>query len=77
VGKGLRVSAVRFRGFVPEKVWRREVFRMALTGGRVVERSPHFLPTLKFLHFSTLSLLGFKRSSPTSKHSLFEVLLGF
>lgn len=39
-----------------------------------MERGPHFPPTLKFLPFSTLSLLGFKGSSPTSEHSVFEVL---
>ena len=40
---------------------------------RVVERGPHFPPTLKFLHFSTLSLLSFKGSSATLEHSVFEV----
>lgn len=41
---------------------------------RGVERGPHFTPTLKFQHFSTHSLPGFKGRSPTSKCSVSEVL---
>lgn len=59
-------------------LWQRKLDERGLQNGsdwrRVVERGPHFPPTLKFLHFSPLFLLGFKGSSPTSEHFVFEVL---
>lgn len=71
-GQGWRVSPVRLRGFMAERLEARGL-QNGSDWRRAVESGPRFPPALKLLHFSTLSFLGSKGSSLTSEHSALEV----